>query len=175
MTYTVDAMISVLQKAENVTKERQAFRTESADELDCYHIAHTKKYFQTDISKKVYGILPSGLTELARLIKIRDRDKREQETYKREVERHAREKVKLGIDITALVISIISLIIAGGTFLFVIFDHKSRHIMEQDTRLMDCTELLPNQPFSTQSSNADCDTSKSNSNTGNTCTDVHKD
>ena len=128
---TDDAMISVLQKAEELAGQRKSFDAlkdslEGKDEIDCYNNAYSKQYVKHSNTNGLV-FTTTGQTELAKLIKVKKEEKRQEERdsiHARiadiEVENHKinrrrdqREFWTFVIAIVSLFVSILSLLSSG--------------------------------------------------------------
>jgi len=105
MSYTDDAMISVLQKAEAAARSGDfpaPVHLEGTDEYHCWRVAESKKYITLDTSGRLLVFYPAGLVELDKLREVKA-------AKMREIERHKREKLKINLDVFAVILSIFAI------------------------------------------------------------------
>jgi len=171
--YTDDAMIAILQRAD------EAFRALGRrvgpvplpilnnDEYECCHIAIANKYLLPDNDGNLFMFTDAGRLELARLLKAR-------EDKQRELERHGREKIKIKLDVTALVVSLFSIGFAACALWISALNRYWPLIRQQPVGIVRTVESLPNQTTTTQNSNQKTEPAESETDTSETSTNVQE-
>jgi len=130
VAYTDDAMISVLQKAEELVNQGKSFNTlknsfTGKDELDCYEIAHSKQYVKYNHYNSLV-MTTGGQDELARLLNVK--------TEKR------RENLRTNLRIATLVVSTVGTLIMICTFWATLKNRTT--VLEQPIKVEGAVEVL---------------------------------
>ena len=171
--YTDDAMIAVLQKAEEFATNRKPADTlktfmEGKDEHDCFNIAYSQQYFQKDAHNNLVVFTHAGRIELAELLKAR-------EAKQRELERHEREKLKISLDVAALVVSLFSIVFAACALGIAALNcYWLLSGGKQPGRIVCTIECLPDQTTPAQNGNEKTETGKTNADTSEPRTNIQE-
>ena len=166
MSYTPDAMISVLQKAEAAAREKTrdnphvTLHLENQDEYDCYNIAAAKGWV-ADSYGKMYAFTYAGLLELHRLL-----ESKKDENSK---------KLAVRLDILAICFSACSITLSGLTLWIIAINHYfPAPVREVPVRVVNVIETLPNQSLLTQDSDPETEACEPNAETSEPSADIHK-